>query len=180
MRGLAEPHGVVLDFGPLAAEKPLVLALTGWLRFGGGMANVAASHDPDLAVSLPAARSRDRRGGSVAAGGRRGRARLPARPRPSWSISPASCRPRRQRLRLTTAFEIHWDRIALFERRHDRRHPHHPHLSNPRPDLHWRGFSEFADLPWTQPLTPVYDRTFQKPHWTITPTGWCTRYGAGG
>jgi len=45
LRGLAEPYSVTLDFGPLAVERPLVLALTGWLRFGGGMANVAASHD---------------------------------------------------------------------------------------------------------------------------------------
>src|SRR5262249_25723656 len=45
MRGLAEPHSVILDFGPLPVERPLVLALTGWLRFGGGMANVSASHD---------------------------------------------------------------------------------------------------------------------------------------
>jgi len=30
-----------------------VLALTGWLRFGGGMANVAASHNPDLPFPFP-------------------------------------------------------------------------------------------------------------------------------
>src|SRR5205823_1033402 len=45
LRGLAEPWSVTLDFGALPVERPLVLALTGWLRFGGGMANVAASHD---------------------------------------------------------------------------------------------------------------------------------------
>ena len=35
----------------------------------------------------------------------------------------------------------------------------------------------FADLPWTQPLTPVYDRVSQSPNWRITPSGWATRYG---
>ena len=35
LRGLAEPHGLVLDFGPLDASKPLVLVMNGWLRFGG-------------------------------------------------------------------------------------------------------------------------------------------------
>ena len=43
LRGLAEPFSVTLDFGELPLDKPLVLALNGWLRFGGGMANVAAS-----------------------------------------------------------------------------------------------------------------------------------------
>ena len=52
LRGLAEPHGVVLDFGALATQRPLVLALTGWLRFGGGMANMAASLYPDLPFPL--------------------------------------------------------------------------------------------------------------------------------
>ena len=31
----------------------MVVALTGWLRFGGGMANVAASHDPVLSFPFP-------------------------------------------------------------------------------------------------------------------------------
>src|SRR6185436_19471555 len=53
LRGLAEPHGVILDFGPLPGERPLVLALTGWLRFGGGMANIAASHNPSLPYPFP-------------------------------------------------------------------------------------------------------------------------------
>ena len=53
LRGLAEPHSVTLDFGPLDGGKPLVLALTGWLRFGGGMANVGASQNPDLPFPFP-------------------------------------------------------------------------------------------------------------------------------
>src|SRR5262249_17390873 len=53
LRGLAEPWNITLDFGPLPADRPLVLALTGWLRFGGGMANVAASQDPNLPFPFP-------------------------------------------------------------------------------------------------------------------------------
>src|SRR5262249_29766412 len=53
LRGLAEPHGVTLDFGPMDAVKRPVLALTGWLRFGGGMANAAASQNPDLPFPFP-------------------------------------------------------------------------------------------------------------------------------
>src|SRR4029079_3037730 len=53
LRGLAEPFQLILDFGPLEIERPLMLALTGWLRFGGGMANVAAYHDPSLPFPFP-------------------------------------------------------------------------------------------------------------------------------
>ena len=44
-------------------------------------------------------------------------------------------------------------------------------------DLQWRGYSEFADRPWTEPLTPDYDRVRSVPPWQITPSGWATRYG---
>jgi hypothetical protein len=43
--------------------------------------------------------------------------------------------------------------------------------------LHWRGYSEFLDRPWFDPLTPDYDRVRSAPPWRITPSGWATRYG---
>ena len=174
LRGLAEPHGVVLDFGPLAVEKPLVLALTGWLRFGGGMANVGASHDPELPFPFPQldveTAPDEWKPVDVVAGAPSGKTKtiLIALSGKLPAVS--------RRLRLTTAFEIHWDRIALFERRlaGDTRIML---LAPDTADLHWRGFSEFADLPWTFPLTPVYDKVSPLAPWTITPVGWCTRYG---
>jgi len=175
LRGLAEPHGVILDYGPLPSDRPLVLALTGWLRFGGGMANVAASHHPDLPFPFPQLHVETADHGwqpvDVVAGAPAGKTktilidlagRLPAASR---------------RLKLTTAFEIHWDRIALLERR-AAADTQIARLLPDHADLHWRGFSEFADLPWTQPLTPVHERVFQNAPWVITPMGWCTRYGA--
>src|ERR1017187_3167530 len=53
LRGLAEPFSVTMDFGELPANRPLVLALNGWLRFGGGMANIAASLDANLPFPFP-------------------------------------------------------------------------------------------------------------------------------
>src|SRR5690606_33885895 len=41
----------------------------------------------------------------------------------------------------------------------------------------WRGYSEFKDLPWDQPLTPDYNRVRSWPDWRFNVTGWCTRYG---
>ena len=84
--------------------------------------------------------------------------------------------PKSRRFRLQTAFEIHWDRIALFERR-DSSDTQMTWLGASKSDLHWRGFSEFADLPWSVPLTPIYEKVSQAPNWLITPAGWCTRYG---
>lgn len=174
LRGLAEPHSVTLDFGELPAEKPLVLALTGWLRFGGGTANVAASLEPDLPFPFPILEVESSSSSwarvPVVAG-------APAGKTKTMLIDltgqlPADAR----RLRLSTAFEIHWDRIALFEKR-DNSQTRITVLAPDVADLHWRGFSEFADLPWHEPLTPDYDKVFSKAKWTITPAGWCTRYG---
>ena len=44
-------------------------------------------------------------------------------------------------------------------------------------NLRWRGFSRFAPLPESQPLTPDYDKLLPAPPWRRTPSGWCTRYG---
>ena len=174
LRGLAEPHGVVLDFGPLVGERPLVLALTGWLRFGGGMANVAASHNPDLPFPFPTLEVEFDQGAwktvDVVVGAPAGKTKTILVDL-SGKLPPQS-----HRLRLTTAFEIHWDRIALFERDATERARVH-WLDATSTDLHWRGFSDFADLPWSAPLTPVYERVRQTPYWRITPSGWCTRYG---
>lgn len=172
-RGLAEPHGVILDFGALDTKKPLVLVLNGWLRFGGGMANINASHDPSLPFPFPQleVEANDTwQRVDVTVGAPAGKTktiiadltnRLPEKAR---------------RLRLTAAFEIHWDRIALMERADDAG-TRIAHLPPDEADLHWRGFSDFEDLPWDWPLTPNYDRVQQTAKWRITPGGWCTRYG---
>ena len=174
LRGLAEPHNVTLDFDPLATERLLVLALTGWLRFGGGMANVGASHTPDLPFPFPTLEvetgSGEWRPVDVVAGAPAGKTKniiidLTGK-LPSGS----------RRLRLNTAFEIHWDRIALFEKR-DNAGTRITSLAPTKTDLHWRGFSEFEAWPWYFPLTPSYTTVKQSADWTITPSGWCTRYG---
>lgn len=175
LRGLAEPHGVVLDFGPLPTDQPLALVLTGWLRFGGGMANVAASHHKDLPFPFPQLEvetSEDHwQRVDVVAGAPSGKTKTILVDLDGKLPDGA------KRLRLTAAFEIHWDRIALMEK-----WKHAPtkvvSLLPDRTDLHWRGFSEFEELPWYLPLTPAYDHVQQTPPWRITPSGWCTRYGA--
>ncbi len=174
LRGLAEPYNVTLDFGALAVERPLVLALTGWLRFGGGMANVAASQYMDFPFPFPTLEVENAEGDwkpvDIVVGAPCGKTK-------SIVVDLTGKLPvGSRRLRLGTAFEIHWDRIALFEKLQDAG----TKIARLLPDtahLHWRGFSPYEDLPWHFPLTPNYGKVSQNPKWRITPMGWCTRYG---
>ncbi len=174
LRGAAEPFSVTFDFGAVPAPQHPVLLLDGWLRFGGGMANIAASHDPELPFPFPQLEAELADGSwakvDVMVGAPVGKTKtilvdLAGKLPVGW-----------KRLRLSTAFEIHWDRIELMEFIADV--TGQAHVLNPATaDLHWRGYSAFADLPWNRPLSPVYNRVFQRPNWRITPSGWATRYG---
>ena len=175
LRGLAEPYSVTLDFGALEMGDPLVLALTGWLRFGGGMANVAASHNPELPFPFPTIEVEASDGTwkplDVIVG-------APAGKTKTILVDLSGKLPRgSRRLRLSTAFEIHWDRVALFEKAGEQETLVRT-LAPAGADLHWRGFSQYEDRPWTQPLTPNYEDVRASALWRITPGGWVTRYGA--
>jgi len=170
-RGLAEPYTVTLDFGALPEQGPLILALSGWLRFGGGMANIAGSHNPDFPFPFPVLQAETSQGWenlAVTVGAPAGKTKTIlvdlTRKLPTGT----------RRLRLSQAFEIHWDRAALFTQVAPVVPQELPLVSA---DLQWRGYSEFADRPWTEPLTPDYDRVRSVPPWQITPSGWATRYG---
>lgn len=174
LRGLAESFSVTMDFGALPAERPLVLALTGWLRFGGGMANVAASLDASLPFPFPILEAELPDGSWKTVPTEVG---APAGKTKTILVElgnklPAGAR----RLRLTTAFEIHWDSVLLCEKVGGAQNQE---ISLPpdRADLRWRGFSQFEKLPDFLPLTPQYDKTEAAPPWSRTPAGWCTRYG---
>jgi Flp pilus assembly protein TadD len=174
LRGLAEPWTVTLDFGPLPVERPLVLALTGWIRFGGGMVNVAASHDPDLPFPFPSLDVETDDGAwktvDVVVGTPAGKTKNIVVDL-TGKLPPGS-----RRLRLATAYEIHWDRIALLEKSADAE-VKVARLNPDVADLHWRGFGEIEDGPAHLPLTPSYEKVLPNPKWRITPMGWCTRYG---
>jgi hypothetical protein len=173
-RGMAEPHGVVLDFGELDSGKPLVLVMNGWLRFGGGMANINASHDPDVPFPFPTVEV-DVAGKwqpiDVTVGAPAGKTKTILVD--LTGKLPADAR----RLKWRAGFEIHWDRISLMEKQPETQ-TRITNLTPTRTDLHWRGFSQFEDLSWDWPLTPSYEKVDPNPKWRITPGGWCTRYGS--
>jgi tetratricopeptide (TPR) repeat protein len=175
LRGLADPFSITMDFGELATDEPLVLVLTGWLRFGGGMANIAGSLDPHLPFPFPTLE-----------------AELPDG---TWKLVPTDVGTPAgktktilvdlekklplgvRRLRLNAAFEIHWDSASLCARAPADQN-RVTSLTPDRTDLRWHGFGEYADLPSCLPLTPSYDKVQSEPPWRNTPSGWCTRYGA--
>jgi hypothetical protein len=174
LRGLAEPHGLVLDFGPLDVSKPLALVMNGWLRFGGGMANIAASQDSALPFPFPVLEAEVApgiwKGVGVTVGAPAGKTKTIVVDL-EGKLEAGS-----RRMRLTQAFEIHWDRIALMEKKPGAQ-TKITLIGPSEADLHFRGFSAIQDLPPDWPLTPDYDAVSTNSYWTITPGGWCTRYG---
>ncbi|HWN94361.1 MAG TPA: FG-GAP-like repeat-containing protein, partial [Methylomirabilota bacterium] len=142
LRGLAEPHSVTVDFGELPVRKPLVLALTGWLRFGGGMANIAASSYSEFPFPFPTLEAEVNgqwQRVNVEMGAPSGRSK-------TILVDLANELPPGARtLRVTAAFEIHWDRIALFERAGEME-TKITRLAPSSTDLHWRGYSEMTEL----------------------------------
>jgi Flp pilus assembly protein TadD len=174
LRGLAEPHGLILDYGPLDASRPLVLVLNGWLRFGGGMANIAASHDASLPFPFPVLDAEVAPGLWKAVDVTVG---APAGKTKTIVVDlEGKLEKGTRRLRLTQAFEIHWDRIALMEKKPDAKTTI-AFITPKEADLHFRGFSSLQNLPPDWPLTPEYESVSPNSYWTLTPGGWCTRYG---
>ena len=172
LRGLAEPFALTME---LPLDRPLVLVLTGWLRFGGGMANVAASLDDSLPFPFPELEAELPDGSwkpvQIDVGAPAGKTKT------ILVDLENKLPPGARRLRLTTAFEIHWDSAFLCEKAGADQN-RQLSLAPNRADLHWRGFSRFAPFPDCLPLTPDYDQVQYTAPWTMTPAGWCTRYGA--
>ncbi len=174
LRGLAELFSITLDFGELPVTRSLVLVLNGWLRFGGGMANIAGSMDPKLPFPFPVLEAQAPDGSWKKVPTDVG---VPAGKTKTILVDLEQRLPEgARRLRLSTAFELYWDSVLLCEKVSPAQNQTR-RLAPVKADLHWRGFSRFAALPPSLPLTPDYDRVESTAPWTRTPSGWCTRYG---
>ncbi len=173
-RGLAEPWAVELEFEDMDAMESPVLVLNGWLQFGGGMANIAGSLRPDFPPPFPVLEAWSGEAGwtrlDVHAGAPAGKTKTIVVD--LNGVLPGGC----SRLRLSTAFEIHWDRISLMEKLPSQQLTRRD-LQPQSADLHWRGFSKMSRSDESHPMTPDYDEVSSVPPWTHTPEGWCTAYG---
>lgn len=178
LRGLAEPYSITLDFGPLDTARPLAIEMTGWLRFGGGMANIAASLRKDLPFPFPTLSVESPNGEwrpleSVVAGAPIGKTKT------IWIDLENQLPEGAQRLRWESAFEIHLDQVRLVQKAAPSSIAkcQITRLNPKTAELKQRGFSEYLDLPWTQPMTPDYSKVTPEAKWFRQLEGWSTRYG---
>ena len=172
LRGIVAPRALTFDFGPLDPQRPLVLLLTGWLQYGDASTNIAASQNPSLKIippSLEVEIAPDRwQPVDVVVG-------MPAGKTKTILVDLAGALPNGAgRLRLTTTFELRWDRVAIGERTGD---PVTHHVAPNRAELRWRGFSDLRQRASNHPTTPDYDNVAPRPPWAATPAGWVTRFG---
>ncbi|MBT5305700.1 MAG: tetratricopeptide repeat protein [Candidatus Scalindua sp.] len=171
-RGVCNSISIILDFGRLDDTEPLVLALTGWLQYGQASTNIALSQNDSVSVIPPMLEAEMNNGDwkklDVIVG-------MPAGKTKTILVDLHSKLPvNTRRLRLTTTFEIRWDRIALFRRSSL---PEVTELSPVNADLRWRGFSEIKTRKPGNPKTPLYIKTSEQPPWLTSLQGWCTAYG---
>jgi hypothetical protein len=174
LRGQCEPLTLTMDFGPLDVARPLVLVLTGWIQYGDASANIASSQNASLPVIPPRLEVETADGAwtvlEVVVG-------MPAGKTKTILCDLAGKLPSgARRLRLTTTFELRWDRIALFDRIAETDVERREMLPRSA-ELRFRGFSEIKSRAPGHPQTPAYDKVSARPPWRTTPQGWCTRYG---
>jgi len=173
-RGMCHPLTLTLEFGPIDSSQPLVLALTGWLQYGDASTNIAMSQNSALTIIPPSLYAESVANGwtpiDIVVG-------MPAGKTKTVLCDLAGKLPQdSRRLRLTTTFEIRWDRIALFQREPSSDSALHQ-LTPKVARLRWRGFSELRSRQPDHPSTPDYNKVSDQPPWRTTPQGWCTRYG---
>ncbi len=174
LRGMTYPLTVTLDFGPLDHNRPLMLALTGWLQYGDASTNIALSQNPAVTIIPPALEAQTADGlwhpVAVTIG-------MPAGKTKTILTDLTGKLPAdTERLRLTSTFEIRWDRIALFER-YPEAGMRVRYLEPSAARLFERGFSEIRSRAPGHPTTPDHAQVAKYPPWRTTLEGWCTRYG---
>jgi len=142
---------VTLDLGARSCQA-FGSGIDGLAPIGGGMAKLPASTIPISPFLSP--KNRGLKLGRVAGNQSTWWSGAPAgKTKTTWWTSRARLPLDAKRLRLSTAFEIHWDRAALFEKietRFDKNYDRFARVGN----LHRRGFSDFEPLPCNRPLTP--------------------------
>ncbi len=172
LRGMTQPLALTFDFGPLSAYRAPILALTGWLQYGDASTNIAVSQG--AAMALPPRLEVEVAGRfepiDVVVG-------MPAGKTKTILVDLEGKLPLgSRRLRLTTSFEIRWDRVALAEKQPASSIVEHA-VGPASARLAWRGFSEIRARAPGHPTTPRFAAVSASPPWRTALRGWATRYG---
>lgn len=173
-RGMCHSMALTMDFSEFDGARPWVLALTGWLQYGDASTNIALSQDSSLTVVPPTLFAESTAGEwarvDVTVG-------MPAGKTKTILVDLAGKLPAQvRRLRLSTTFEIRWDRVALLERLADSV-MRETRVEAESATLSWRGFSDIRPRGPDYPSTPNHASLLPHPPWRTTLEGWCTRYG---
>ncbi len=174
LRGQTQPLTLTLDFGPLAGMRAPVLALTGWLQYGGASANIALSQSA-REVAIPTTLEMESAGGNwevvdVTVGTPAGKTKTIAIDL-TGKLAAGT-----RRLRLRTSFELRWDRIALFERLPASELEIHS-VQPANAEIQARGYSDLRARGPDHPPTPDWYTVFERPPWRTQLEGWITRFG---
>ncbi len=172
LRGMTRPLSLTFDFGPLDAYRSPILALTGWLQYGDASTNIAVSQG--AAEALPPRLEVEVAGRfepiDVVVG-------MPAGKTKTILVDlEGLLPPGARRLRLSTNFEIRWDRVALAQKLPAAsivEHAAEPASAR----LAWRGFSEIHARAPGHPTAPRFAAVSGRPPWRMALQGWATRYG---
>lgn len=174
IRGMCAPLTLTFDFGAIEPQAANVLALTGWIQYGDASTNIAMSQNTGLSVIPPTLEAESASKGWVSVDVVVG---MPAGKTKTIVTDLTGKLPDDvQRLRLTTTFELYWDRAALFQK-HEGNDVTVAQLPPTEATLHWHGYGDIRSRAVLHPMTPDFDRVSDTPPWRTTPQGWCTRYG---
>jgi hypothetical protein len=172
--GFTEPLSIELDFGKFESSENLLLALTGWFKFGNSSTNIAASQRTNLQAIWPRLEARGAAGEwhvvDEMFGFPAGNTKTIVCDLSGKLLSGVD------RLRLTTSFEVRWDRIALYHAM-PADSAQITELPPARAQLGWHGFAELRPKSPDQPQVPNLARISNLPPWLTNVEGWCTRYG---
>ncbi|MGB0715352.1 MAG: FG-GAP-like repeat-containing protein, partial [Phycisphaerae bacterium] len=172
-RGMCEPLSLTMTFDSMPTDAHRWLALTGWLQYGDASTNIALSQQRAYPVIPPTFEARvdgQWQALDVVVG-------MPAGKTKTILVDLNGVVPDGfDALRLTTTFELRWDRVALFTR-YAGDAVKTTRLQPSSASLAYRGFSPLVSRAPLHPTTPIFDEALPSPPWRTTPQGWCTRYG---
>jgi hypothetical protein len=177
--GFIEPLSIEFDFGEVRDAGDLLLAMTGWFRFGDSSANIAASQRNNLAVIWPKLEALGDDGQwhlvDDAIGFPAGKTKtivcdLRGKLPPQVAAMPTL------KFRLTSSFEVRWDNFSLYQAVPNEE-LQVAEIGPAAANLDWHGFAAMSTPGDNQPATPDLSRISDRPPWFTTLEGWCTRYG---
>ena len=172
-QGVVEPHAIVLDFGDIPNDAPVMLFLTGWIFPTDTSINVAISQNPAINPRFPSVSVKDETGEWKTVIDMIG---IPAGKNKTITVDLTDKFLSDDRhVRIETDMQIYWD-MAFFTLGTQSVRMEMTMLNPDSADLHYRGFSEmYRPNPYAPHLFD-YQKVTTEAQWRDL-AGYYTRYG---